>query len=122
MMGLRHILGSVILLIVILAVSAQQQVVATGWVTDTRCGAKGANALHVDCAKRNVASGKGKYALYDKQTRKLYVLEQQEMAVPYLGQRVQITGTVSFSEQWNSEVLHVLTVSPAPPPGSKSKQ
>ena len=35
---------------------------ATGWMTDTICGAKGANALHIDCAKRKVASARAKYA------------------------------------------------------------
>lgn len=56
---------------------------ATGYITDTMCGAKGANAQHVDCAKRSVASGNGsaalttgaKYALYDEATKKLYILQ-----------------------------------------------
>ena len=34
-------------------------------MTDTLCGVKGANEFHTDCAKRSVASGKEKNALYD---------------------------------------------------------
>ncbi len=70
---------------------------ATGWVSDTLCGAKGVNALHLQCARRNVASGKAKYALYDEARKKLYILEPQETAAAYAGQRVKVTGTLSFS-------------------------
>lgn len=78
-------------------VYAQQppQLTATGWITETMCGAKGANAQHADCARRRVASGKAKYALYDQQTRRLYILEPEATAVAYLGQRVRVTGIVS---------------------------
>ncbi len=70
---------------------------ATGWVSDTLCGVKGANAQHVECAKRTVASGKAKYALYDEARKKLYILEPQETAAAYAGQRVKVNGTLSFS-------------------------
>jgi hypothetical protein len=72
------------------------QVNATGWLTDTLCGAKGANSLHIDCAKRKVASGRAKYAFYDERTRRLYVLADQQAAEQYLGQHLQVTGTISF--------------------------
>ena len=121
-MTARWIVTTTLILFLSSPVLAQQgSVTVTGFLTDTRCGAKGANALHVDCARRNVASGKAKYALYDQRTKKLYVLDPQNTAVTYLGQRVQMTGTVSFGEQLNSDVLHILAVAPAPPPGSKSK-
>ncbi len=71
---------------------------ARGWITDTLCGVKGATAQHVECAKRSVASGKAKYALYDETRKKLYILEPQETAATYLGQRVRVTGTLSFSQ------------------------
>ena len=73
------------------------QVSCTGWITDTLCGSKGANAQHVECAKRTVASGKAKFALYDEARKKLYILEPQETAAAYFGQRVKVTGTLSFT-------------------------
>ncbi len=90
------------------------QVTVTGWMTDTICGAKGANALHIDCAKRKVASGKAKYAFYDERTRRLYVLADQQTAEQYLGQHLQVTGTVSFDARQNTDVLTISTVAPAP--------
>jgi hypothetical protein len=58
----------------------------------------------VESAKRNVASGKAKYAIYDEATKKLYILacttpasavptfEDQRCVEQYLGQRLKITG------------------------------
>jgi hypothetical protein len=79
----------------VLAAQVTNSVSATGYITDTLCGQKGANAQHIDCAKRSVASGKAKYAIYDEATKRLYILDPQDTAVAYLGQRVKITGTLS---------------------------
>ena len=76
--------------------------IITGFITDTLCGAKGENEFHTDCAKRSVASGKVKYALYDDRARRLYVIEPQTTAEQYLGQRVRITGTLSASPLRNA--------------------
>lgn len=82
-----------------LAAQVTNSVSATGYITDTLCGAKGANAQHIDCAKRTVASGKAKYAIYDEATKKLYILQGSGASgasiEQYLGQRVKITGTLS---------------------------
>jgi hypothetical protein len=61
------------------------QISVTGFVTDTLSGRRGANALHVDAAKRAVASGMAQYALYDEKTHKLYIIAPQDTAVAYLG-------------------------------------
>ncbi len=116
-------LSVVVTLACSLSVAAQvpSGIHATGWITDTRCGAKGANAQHVECAKRNVASGKAKYALYDERSRKLYILEPQETAALYLalGQRVKITGTLNFSAQQQTEVLTIAAIELLPPPSRR---
>lgn len=85
------------ILIAFVAVPAAAQtttVTVTGFLTDTLSGRSGATALNVESAKRNVASGKAKYAIYDEATKKLYILDPQDTAVTYLGQRVKITGTL----------------------------
>jgi hypothetical protein len=69
----------------------------TGFITDTLSGKRGANALHVDAAKRAVASGMAQYALYDEKTHKLYILAPQDSAVAYLGQHIKVTGTLAPS-------------------------
>jgi len=73
------------------------QVTVTGFITDTLSGIRGANALHADAAKRNVASGMASYALYDEKTKKLYILGQQDTAAANLGQRVTVAGTLAAS-------------------------
>jgi hypothetical protein len=69
----------------------------TGYVTDTLSGKPGANALHSEASKRNVAAGMAKYAVYDEKTQKLYVLDPQATGAAYVGQRVTVTGTLGTS-------------------------
>jgi len=84
------------------AQTATSTVTVTGYLTDTLCGARGANHLHAEHARRSVASGKAQYAIYDEQSRQLYILESgpgagssaQAGIEAWLGQRVRITGTV----------------------------
>ena len=102
MVGLFLMLGSAAY-----AAAQTTNATVTGFLTDTLSGRSGATALNVESAKRNVASGKAKYAIYDEKTQKLYILAcvTPASAVPtfddhrcveqYLGQRVKITGTLS---------------------------
>ncbi|MCL4522882.1 MAG: hypothetical protein M1453_13785 [Acidobacteria bacterium] len=83
-------------LAVALAAQTTTGISATGYITDTLCGAKGANSQHIDCAKRSVASGKAKYAIYDEATKRLYILQGSGIE-QYLGQRVKISGTLNSS-------------------------
>lgn len=86
-----------------LAVGQRNQTAMMGFLTDTLCGAKGATERHIECAKRTVASGKARYAFYVEDPggagndveQKLYMVEPQEAAATWLGQRVKVTGTVS---------------------------
>jgi len=71
------------------------QISVSGYVTDTLSGKRGANALHVDAAKRAVSSGMALYAIYDEKTRKLYILAPQDSAVAYLGQHIKVTGPLA---------------------------
>ncbi len=65
-----------------------------GWVTDTHCGAKGANADHAACAKKCVEQDGAKYALYDNATKKVYVLEPQDQAAAHVAQHVRVKGSL----------------------------
>lgn len=86
-------LGVFALASIILAGTSNDLSVA-GFVTDTWCGRRGANARHAEHARRTVASGVAQYALYDETTKRLYILEPQATAAQYAGQRVKITGTL----------------------------
>jgi hypothetical protein len=63
----------------------------TGWVTDTGCGAKGANADHAACAAKCVKGG-AKYALYTSADSKVWVLSNQDEAAKMAGKEVTVKG------------------------------
>lgn len=86
----------VVSLVIALGVPAQSsETTVSGYVTDTYCGRRGATDKHAEHARRSVASGVAQYALYDEASKKLYILSPQSTAAQYVGQRVQITGTLA---------------------------
>jgi len=77
----------------------------TGWITDQKCGAKGANAGHKECALKCVAGGE-KLVLYNNEDQKLYMLDNQELAKKHLGHQVTVEGTVD--DQGNIKVAKIM--------------
>jgi hypothetical protein len=65
-----------------------------GWVTDTNCGAKGANPGHAECAKLCVKNKGAKFALYTPADGKVYVLAPQSKAEEHVAQHVKVKGTL----------------------------
>ena len=68
-----------------------------GTVTDTLAGFSGADEKHADATTKNVKAGMAKYAVYDEHTKRLFILEPQDSAVAYVGQRITVTGTLASS-------------------------
>lgn len=64
----------------------------TGWITDSHCGAKGAKAGHESCAKRCVEQD-GEYVFYNSADKKIYKLDNQELAAENLGYEVTVSGS-----------------------------
>ena len=77
----------------------------TGWITDSKCGAKGANAAHKECALK-CAQGGEKLVFYNSADQKLYALDNQEMAKKHLGYEVTVHGTAD--DQGNIKVSKIL--------------
>ena len=68
----------------------------TGWVTETHCGAKGANEGHRDCAIKCVKEHGAKWALYNPTDQSVTVLSCDEaMAEKMAGKKVAIKGTMN---------------------------
>ena len=63
----------------------------TGWVTDEHCGAKGASADHKACAEKCLKGG-SKLVFYNTGDKKIYSLDNQDMAKQNLGHEVKVTG------------------------------
>ena len=66
----------------------------TGWITDSHCGAKGANAKHSkDCVEK-CAKENGKIVFFNEGDQKLYGIDKQDEALTHVGHQVKVTGTV----------------------------
>ena len=68
----------------------------TGWITDAKCGAKGAKAEHKACALKCAGEGQ-KLVFYNNADKKLYSLDKQDEAKANLGYEVKVTGEAEGS-------------------------
>ena len=78
----------------------------TGWVTDEHCAAKGANADHKACAEKCLKNG-SKLVFYNDADKKVYSLDNQEVAKQNIGYEVKVTGEV------DGKNIKVDSISPA---------
>ncbi len=83
--------------------AATKKVSRTGWITDSKCGAKGAAAAHADCLKKCIDAGE-KYVLYDPYDKKIYQLDPQSAVAEHGAHRVTVSGTLE------GETIHVESV------------
>ena len=65
-----------------------------GWISDSRCGAKGANASHADCAKGCIGSGEKPVLVTDKD-QKIVPIENPAAVTGHAGQHVKVTGSMT---------------------------
>jgi hypothetical protein len=63
----------------------------TGWITDDKCGAKGAKAEHKGCSEKCLGEGH-KLVFYNNADKKLYSLDKQDAAKANIGYEVKVTG------------------------------
>jgi hypothetical protein len=63
----------------------------TGWITDEKCAAKGANADHKSCAIKCAGKG-GKLVFYNNSDQKIYQIDNQDAAKSNLGHEVVVSG------------------------------
>ena len=73
----------------------------TGWISDSKCGAKGANAAHGACAKKCVEAGEKPVLVTDKD-QKVLPIDNPSAVSSEIGQHVQVSGTMT-----SSGALHV---------------
>ena len=66
----------------------------SGWVSDTKCGAKGTSEKHADCAKKCIGAG-AKMALVTDSDKKVLTVDNPESLTGHEGHHVSVTGTVS---------------------------
>ncbi|HTS12086.1 MAG TPA: hypothetical protein VMH00_08225 [Candidatus Limnocylindrales bacterium] len=81
----------------------------TGWISDSMCGAKGANANHKDCAMKCVKEKGASYVFVDTTSKKIMKIHNQDaVSEANLGQEVKVTGHMMKDGQ-----IHVDSISNA---------
>lgn len=68
----------------------------TGWISDSACNAKGANAAAKDCTIKCVKEQGATYVFVDSKTQKVVAIHNQDAVNPdeALGHEVTVTGDV----------------------------
>jgi hypothetical protein len=77
----------------------------TGFISDAKCGVKGAKASHADCAKKCIKEGSATVFVVDK---KVYTISDPKKVEKFIGQKVVITGEIK------GDKLEVESISKAP--------
>lgn len=65
-----------------------------GWVSDSKCGAKGANASAAACTKKCLAAG-AKIVVVSDTDQKVLTVDNPDKLTGHEGHHVAVTGTVS---------------------------
>jgi hypothetical protein len=68
----------------------------TGWISDSQCGAKGANdkAGTAECTVKCVKEHGAKYVFVNDADKKVYVVDAQDKVAAHAGHHVTVKGTV----------------------------
>jgi hypothetical protein len=63
----------------------------TGWISDAKCGAKGANAAHAGCARGCIKSGVA--PVLATEDGKVFKFSNPDTVKEHAGEKVEVTGT-----------------------------
>ena len=91
------------------ALAAAKDMTWDGWISDSKCGAKGANAAHAACAKKCIEAGAKPVLVTDKD-QKVVDIDNPDAVKGHVGDHVQLTGTMD-----NKGMVHVDKVSTLSP-------
>ena len=76
-----------------------------GWISDSKCGAKGANAAHAACAAKCIGAGE-KAVLVTDADCKVVAIDNPDAVKDHLGHHVEVKGSMT-----SSGTVHVDSVS-----------
>ena len=86
-----------------------------GWVSDSKCGVKGAGPGHEACGKKCLAAGE-RAVFVDEHTKKVYTVDNEDAIKDSIGHRVAVHGTVDADKG----SMHVDKINPLPEKKSSS--
>jgi len=90
-----------ICLISMTVLAAAKDMTWNGWISDSKCGAKGANPEHAACAKTCIEAGEKPVFVTDKD-QKVVGIANPDAVKGHEGHHVQLTGTMT-----DNGMLHV---------------
>lgn len=69
----------------------------TGWISDSHCGEKGANAKHTRACVEKCMKDDGKVVFFNNADKKLYNLDEAgaKLALDHVGHEVTVSGAVA---------------------------
>jgi len=73
----------------------------SGWISDSKCGVKGANAAHATCAKKCVEGGEKPVMVADAD-QKVMPIDNPDAVKDQIGQHVKVSGSMT-----STGALHV---------------
>jgi len=79
-----------------------------GWISDSKCAAKGANAGHAQCAKKCVEGGEKPVLVTDKD-QKVVPIDNPSAITGHEGEHVKVTGTLTASGAVHVDKVAALT-------------
>ena len=95
------VLSVALLLVSVVAWAAPKDQSYSGWISDSKCGAKGANADHAACAKKCVAAGEKPVMVADND-QKVMAIDNPDAVKDQIGQHVKVSGSMT-----SAGALHV---------------
>src|SRR5712671_6816955 len=66
----------------------------TGWISDSQCGAKGANAKAGECTTKCVKEHGAKYVFVNDADKKVYAIDAQDKVAAHAGHHGTVKGSV----------------------------
>ncbi|MFZ3341777.1 MAG: hypothetical protein WA609_06650 [Terriglobales bacterium] len=82
------------LFLLVASVAFAADTTVNGWISDSNCGAKGANASAEACTKKCISKGASPVVVTDKDQKVLEV-ENPDALKDHLGHHVAVTGTIT---------------------------
>ena len=104
---MKKLLVVLLLLTMVLVVVAvaKEGTSVNGWVTDSKCGVKGANAAHAACAAKCIGAGE-KVAFVPDGTQDVLIVDNPDSLKGHEGHHVTVTG----STDKDKKTVHVEAV------------
>jgi hypothetical protein len=83
----------------------------TGWISDSQCGVKGANAKAGECTTKCVKEHGAKYVFVNDADKKIYAIDDQDKVAAHAGHHVTVKGSV------DGDTLKLSSIDMAPEKG-----